>query len=175
MTVLGLANGLCAGTDQDTPIPLKNARFIKCQADIQASLSAQCRQYRIGLLDSEDLLDNLDGNWLDIGAVSHLRVGHDRRWIGVNQHDLVSLLAQGLTRLGARVVKLTCLANDNRTCTNDQNLVNVSTLGHFDSASRLLWQCLLLMQAEKPDADRAALASAVYFRKAARPGEISRS
>ena len=149
MPVLGLPNGLCAGTDQNTTIPLENSCLMKAPGLRSTSLPTQGWQYGIWLLDSEDLLDNLDSNRLDIGAVSHLRVGHDRRRIGVDQHNLISLLPQRLARLGSRVVELARLANDDRARTNDQNLVNVSTLGHFGSASRQLWHHLLLTQAER--------------------------
>ena len=158
------------------PCRCENSRFVKRQAYVQARLTTEGRQYRIGLLNGKDLLDDFDGDGLDVGAVRHLRVGHDRRRIGVDQHNLIPLLAQRLACLGPRVVEFARLPNHNRARTNDQDLVDVSTLGHVGSASRQLRHQSLLTQAIVPDADRAALSSsASSLEEVARPGEISRS
>ena len=104
------------------------------QSHVQPSLAAQGRQHGVRLLDGEDLLDDLEGDRLDIGSVGHLRVGHDRGRVRVDQHDLVALLAQGLARLGPRVVEFARLADHDRTGTDDQDLVDVRTLGQSGCA-----------------------------------------
>ena len=48
----------------------------------------------------------------DVGAVGRVRVGHDRRRVRVDQDDVVAFLAQGFAGLGARVVELARLADD---------------------------------------------------------------
>ena len=112
--------------------PCRSSTPLSCSAsaDVQPGLAAQGRQHGVGLLDGDDLLDELRGDRLDVGAVGHLGVGHDRGRVGVDQHDLVALLAQGLARLGARVVELAGLADDDRAGADDQDLVDVGTLGH---------------------------------------------
>ena len=70
----------------------------------------------------------LDG--LDIGGIGHCRVGHDGGGIGVYQNDPVTLLAQSLTGLGAGVVELAGLANDNRPGAQDQNTLDIGSFGH---------------------------------------------
>src|SRR3712207_8002169 len=45
---------------------------------------------------------------------SELGVGHDRRRVRVDEHDLVALLEQHLARLHARVVELRGLADHDR-------------------------------------------------------------
>ena len=75
---------------------------------------------------------------LDVGAVGHVRVGHDRGRIRIDQHDLVAFFAQGLAGLRARIIELAGLANDDRAGADEQNLVNVVAARHgsfFPSSS----------------------------------------
>ena len=66
---------------------------------------------RIWPFFGDNLLNDPPGDRLDIGHVRHIRVGHDGRRIGVDQDDLVTLIAQRLARLRAGVVELTGLAD----------------------------------------------------------------
>ena len=75
------------------------------------------------------------GHRLDVGGIGHLRVGHDGGRIGVHQDDPVALFPQGLAGLGAGVVELTGLADDDRTRADDQDAVDVGSFGHFLVAS----------------------------------------
>ena len=102
-------------------------------ADVQAGLAAEGRQDGVGPLDGDDLLDDLGRDRLDVGPVGHLGVGHDRGRVRVDQDDLVPLLAERLARLGARVVELARLADDDRPGADDQDLLDVGTLGHGGS------------------------------------------
>jgi hypothetical protein len=79
----------------------------------------------------DDLLDRLPGDRLDVGDVGHFRVGHDGGRVAVDQDDLVTLFAQGLAGLGAGVVELAGLADDDRASANDQNAFDVVRLGIF--------------------------------------------
>ena len=81
---------------------------------VQAGLATQGRQQSIGPFLVDDPLDDFPGDRLDIGPVSRFRIGHDGGWIGVDQDDLIALLAQGLACLRAGVVELAGLADDNR-------------------------------------------------------------
>ena len=60
----------------------------------------------------DDLAHHFPVDRLNVGRVGHLRVGHDGRRVGVDQNDAVALFAQRFTRLGARVVELTRLADN---------------------------------------------------------------
>ena len=130
VAVLGLADRLGGGADQLAAVPLQRPALVQGQADVQAGLAAERRQDGVGLLDGDDLLDDLGRDRLDVGPVGHLGVGHDRGRVRVDQDDLVPLLAQRLARLGARVVELARLADDDRPGADDQDLVDVGTLGH---------------------------------------------
>jgi hypothetical protein len=58
---------------------------------------------------------------LDIGRVGKLRIGHDRRRVGVDQDDPVALLLQRLAGLGAGIIELARLADDDRAGADDQD------------------------------------------------------
>ena len=111
-------------------VALQRPLSARASADVQAGLTAQRRQHGVRLLDGDDLLDDFGRDRLDIGAVGHLGVGHDGGRVRVDQDDLVTFLAKGLARLGARVVELARLADDDRPCADDQDLLDIGTLGH---------------------------------------------
>ena len=78
----------------------------------------------------DDLGDDLPGERLDVGAVGHLRIGHDRGRVRVDQHDLVAFFAQGLAGLRAGIIELAGLADDDRAGADEQNLVDVVASRH---------------------------------------------
>src|SRR5208283_828108 len=128
--IFGLANGLSAGPDQDAAMASERARLVQRHADIQAGLPAQGRQHRVWLFDSENLLNGLGGDRLDVGAIGDLGVGHDRGRVGIDQHDLIALLAECLARLSSRVVEFAGLADHDWPGTYDQDLLDIRTFGH---------------------------------------------
>ena len=52
---------------------------------VQRGLAAHGRQQRVRLLARDDLLDDLRRDRLDIGGIRQIRIGHDRRRVGVDQ------------------------------------------------------------------------------------------
>ena len=91
---------------------------------------AHGRQDRVRLLLRDHLLDALGRHRLDVGPVRDVRVRHDRRGVAVDEDDLVPLLAEGLARLGPRVVELGRLADHDRAGAEDQDATDVGALGH---------------------------------------------
>ena len=57
-------------------------------------------------------------------------IGHDGCRVRINQHNFVSERPQGLAGLGAGVIELTGLTDNNGAGTDDHNLVNISAFGH---------------------------------------------
>ena len=88
----------------------------------------------LGALALDDLGDDLRRDRLDIGGVGQIRVGHDRRRIGIHQDDPVSFGAKRLAGLGAGIVEFASLADDDRAGSDDQDGVDVCALGHRSSA-----------------------------------------
>ena len=88
---------------------------------VERGLPAHRRQQRVGPLALDDRRDHLPGDGLDVRDVRHLRVGHDRRRIAVDEDDAVALLAQRLARLRARIVELARLPDDDRAGADDED------------------------------------------------------
>ncbi len=130
LAVFGHADRIALGADQLDVVLLQHAVVGQVQRAVQRGLAAHGRQQRVGLFLGDDLLDRLPVDRLDVDGVGHLRVGHDGGRIAVDQHHAVTLVAQCLAGLRARVVELTGLADDDRACTDDEDGFKVSALGH---------------------------------------------
>src|SRR5690606_34576002 len=67
---------------------------------------------------------------LDIGGISHGRIGHDGGRVGVHQDHPEPLFTQRLAGLGTGVVELAGLADHDGTGAEDQNTFDISTFWH---------------------------------------------
>jgi hypothetical protein len=74
------------------------------------------------------------GERLDVGRVGELGIGHDRRRVRVHEHDAEALFAQHAARLGAGVVELARLADDDRATPDQEDGLEVGTAGHRQPA-----------------------------------------
>ena len=83
---------------------------------------------------TNDLRYDLRRDRLKVSAIGHVRIGHDRRRIGIDEDDPVSLLAQRLAGLGARIIEFASLADDDRPGSDDQDRGNIRPLGHLVSS-----------------------------------------
>ena len=84
-----------------------------------------------GLLALDDLGEDLRRQRLDVGAVGDLRVRHDRRRVAVDEDDVEPLVAQRLAGLGAGVVELAGLADDDRAGADHEDAFDVSAFRHY--------------------------------------------
>src|SRR5205807_9301960 len=60
-----------------------------------------------------------------------LRVGHDGGRVGVHENDAVALFLERLAGLGAGIIELARLADEDRSGADDEDGVDVSALGHL--------------------------------------------
>jgi hypothetical protein len=133
--ILGLVDRGRRRADHLDVILFEHAHFLQRQSAIQRGLAAHRRQQReaagngVTLL-GDDLGDDLRGDRLDIGAVRHIRIGHDRGGIGIDQDDAIALGAQGLAGLGAGIIEFARLADDDRAGADDEDRRNVCPLRH---------------------------------------------
>ncbi len=128
--VLGLVDGLLRGADHLDAVLFQHAVLGQIERAVQRRLPAHGRQQRVGPFLRDDLLHDLPGDRLDVGGIRHLRIGHDGRRIGVHQDDAVALLAQRLAGLGAGIVELAGLADDDGAGADDQDAFYVCTFWH---------------------------------------------
>ena len=114
IAVFGFFDRLQFGADHLDAVLFQDALLGQIDGEIERRLAAEGRQDRVGPLLGDDFLDDVGGDRLDIGAVGETGIGHDRRRIGVDQDDPVALFLERLQRLGAGVIELAGLADDDR-------------------------------------------------------------
>ena len=130
LAVLGDPDGALARPDQLDAVLLEHAVLVERHRHVERGLPAHRGQQRVGPLLRDDLFHPLGRHRLDVGPVGDLRIGHDRRRIRVHQDDPVTLLLERAHRLGARVVELGALADDDRPGADQEDRGEVSALGH---------------------------------------------
>ena len=115
-------------------ISTPNFASTPCLSSASAVLSAvwppMVGQQRVGPLLLDDLGDDLGRDRLDIGCIRQLRVRHDGGRIGVDQDDAVALGLQRLAGLGAGIVELAGLPDDDGARADDEDGFDVCALRH---------------------------------------------
>ena len=130
LPVLGGVDGLDAGADELDAVLGEHPGLVQLDREVERGLAAEGREQRVGPLPLDDAGEALHVERLDVGGVGELGVGHDRRRVRVDQHDAVALVAQHAARLGAGVVELAGLADDDRTAADDEDRLEVGALRH---------------------------------------------
>ena len=131
--VLRGVDRLDARTDQLDVELFEHPGFVERDREVERGLTAERREQRVRTLPLDHAAQTVDGEGFDVGGVGEIRVGHDRRRVGVHQDHPVALLAQDSTRLRARVVELARLADDDRPAADQQDRFDVGALGHVSS------------------------------------------
>ena len=130
LAVLAALDRIEVDADHLHAVLVEDALLRELHREVEARLAAEVRQERVGALLGDDLLEAVLVERLDVGRVGHDGVRHDRGGVRVHQHDLVAAGAQRLAGLGAGVVELAGLADDDRTGADDEDLVDVFAGGH---------------------------------------------
>ena len=133
LTVLGPADAVVAGTQQLYAALVQNALLLQLHGEIQPRLPADAGDDGVGTLETEDLCQILHRQGLHVDLAGDGGVGHDGGGVGVGQDDLIPLLPEGQTGLGAGVVELGGLSDDDGAGADDQNFFQVRSLRHAAS------------------------------------------
>ena len=129
-----------SAADELDAVLLQRAVGVQRHGGVERGLAAQGGQHRVGALLGDDLVQDLGGDRLDVGGVGELRVGHDRRGVGVDQGDPDALGPQHPAGLGAGVVELAALADHDRPGADDQDGLQVVRARHgYPRLRRLRW------------------------------------
>ncbi len=131
LAVLSAVDRLVVGANQLDAVLAERPVLVQRLGQVQGGLAAQRRQNGVGLLARDHLGDRPGQERLDVRPGRDLGVGHDRRGVGVHEHDLVALLHQHLARLGAGVVELGRLTDDDRPGADQQDPVDVVPTRHL--------------------------------------------
>ncbi len=130
-TVFGLVDGVGVGTDHLDAELLQNAVLFQVQRAVQRGLATHGRQQCIWTLLLDDLGHGGPFDRFDVGGVSHGRVGHDGRRVGIHQDDAEAFLLQRLAGLSAGVIELARLADDDGAGAEDEDAFDICTFWHF--------------------------------------------
>ncbi len=137
-TVLATVDGFQGSTDQFDVVLLQDAGLAQRHGGVERGLAAQGGQERVGAFLGDDLLEDRGGDRLDVGGVSHLRVGHDGGRVGVDEDDADAFLTKDAACLGARVIELRSLTDHDRAGADDHHGFDVGALRHI---TYLPWSC----------------------------------
>ena len=121
LAVLAALDRLDVRADELDAVPLEGAGLVQRDGGVEGGLPAEGGQQGVRSLGGDDLLDEPGGDRLDVGGVGELGVGHDGGRVGVHEDDAVALVAQDAAGLGAGVVELGGLADDDRAGADDEN------------------------------------------------------
>jgi hypothetical protein len=127
---LGPADGVDGRPDQLDPEPLEGAVLVQGNGQVEGGLAAEGGQQGVGPLGLEHGRERVGGERLQVGGVGHLRVGHDRGRVGVDQHHPQPEGAQGPAGLGAGVVELGRLPDHDRPRPHHQDRAQVLAQRH---------------------------------------------
>ncbi len=125
--ILGLVDGMGLGADHLDIELFERAVAEELERGVERGLPAHGWQKRHALarmsraLALDDLGDDFRRDRLDIGRVGQIRVCHDRRRIGIDQDDPVSLGLESLARLRAGIVEFAGLADHDRASPYDED------------------------------------------------------
>ena len=103
----------------------------RCGRDARAPRNRNTHALHLVQFADDDFFHGFGRDWLDVGAIGELRVGHDGGRVGVDENDAVALFLEGFAGLGAGIVELARLADEDRSGADDEDGVNVSALGHL--------------------------------------------
>ena len=136
LAVLGHLDRALVGADQFDPVGGQHPLTVQVHGDVEGRLPAHRGEQRVGHLAFDHPLHPFGRQWLDVGPVRQIRVGHDRRRIGVHQDDPVALLLERAHGLGAGIVELAGLPDDDGTRSQDQDRVDVGAPGQCTISRR---------------------------------------
>ena len=142
LPVLRLVDRVRRRADHLDVVLLQHAHLLEAQRAVQRRLAAHGRQKRESArygvaLDRDDLGHHFRRDRLDIGAVRHVGIGHDRGGVRIDEHDAVALGAQRLAGLDPGIVELAGLTDDDRARADDQNGGDVGPLRHESPSTRV--------------------------------------
>ena len=128
--VFGFIDGLLCRTNHLDTVLCQYAFGVEFQRAVQCRLTTHGRKQGTRPLFFDNFGNGLPFHRLDVSRIGHSRVSHDGCWIRVHEDDSVAFLPNRLTRLSTRVVKLTGLADNNRSSAEDQNALYVGSSWH---------------------------------------------
>jgi len=133
VTVLPGVDGRGGGADELDVVLIEHTALDQAHGGVEGGLPAQGGQDRVGAFFIDNFFDDLGGDRLDVGGVGDVGVGHDRGRVGVDQDDADSLSTQDAAGLGAGVVELAGLPDDDGARSDDEDGADIRANRHVSS------------------------------------------
>ena len=108
----------------------QDAFLFQLHGQVQARLAADARQDGVGPLKADDLGNIFQGQGFHVHFVGHAGIGHDGGRVGVAEDDLIAFFFQGQAGLGACIVKLGGLPDDDGAGADDEYFFNICSFRH---------------------------------------------
>ena len=109
---------------------LQKALLVELHRQRQARLAAETGEKTVWLLLFNDALDGGQRERLEINLIREGLVGHDRRGVGVDEHDVHARVVQHAARLRAGIVKLRRLTDHDRAGADDHDFTDAGINRH---------------------------------------------
>ena len=133
LPVLRPGDGRCVGPQKADALGLEKALLVQLHGQGQAGLAAQARQDGIGAFLLDDALDGLHGQGLQVDLIRHGLIRHNGGGVGVAEDHVDAGILQHPAGLGAGVVELRRLADDDGAGADDQHFLNALIQRHYRS------------------------------------------
>ena len=104
--------------------------LVQLHSHVQANLTAKSCQQGIRTLTFDNFFNEFNADRFNIYTVSHMHIGHNGCRVTVYQYNLQAFLLQSTASLGACIVKLCCLTDNNRAGADNENLFNIFKFRH---------------------------------------------
>jgi hypothetical protein len=132
--VFGDPDGPRVRADQLHVELLERAVLLQRHRHVERSLTAHGGQQGVGPLSLDHPRHPFRSDRLDVGPVGQLRIGHDGGRIRVHQDHPVTLFLERPHRLGARIVELGALPDDDRAGADEEDRREVSAFRHVSDS-----------------------------------------
>ncbi len=119
-------------------ILLQKATIFQLHGKVQSCLSSHGRKHTVRFFLQDQLFHYLNGQRLNVHLVRDISVCHDGSRVGVQKHNLDTLLLQRTAALCTRIVKLRSLSDNDRAGANYQYLLYTHIPGHYWSPPIIL-------------------------------------
>src|SRR5215203_3273087 len=149
LAVLGFTDRWDGRSQELDACLVEDARLAEFDGEVEGGLATQGGEQRVGSFAAQYLCDGFGRQGLDVGCVRDLRVSHYGRRVGVYEDYAVTLLAQGVASLGARVVELCGLPDHDRTRADDQDARDIVAPRHARPGPSLRY-CLRTLRRGSP-------------------------
>src|SRR5215212_10708634 len=140
LAVLGFTNRRDGRSQELDASLFEDARLVEFDCQVEGGLAPQGGEQRVGALAAQYPGDGFGCKGLDVRCVSDLRVCHYGRRVGVYEDYSITLVAQGVASLGARVVEFCGLPDHYRARADDQDARDVVAPRHVRPAPSLRYR-----------------------------------